>query len=71
MNEVLSLDVGMVKRRGKIQDAVHIQGKGRRGRPLRLNRAARIAIAAYMEARMPYVADATALFIAHGPRGKG
>lgn len=71
INEVLSLDVRMVKRRGEIQDAVRIQGKGRKERPLRLNRMTRTAVAAYLQAREPYFADATALFISHGPRGKG
>jgi site-specific recombinase XerD len=71
INEVLSLDVGMVKRRGEIQDVVRIQGKGRKARPLRLNRTARAAIADYLQARAPYFDAATALFISHGPRGKG
>jgi site-specific recombinase XerD len=71
INEVLSLDAGMVKRRGAIQDAVRIRGKGRKERPLRLNQTARTAIAAYLESRAPYFEDSTALFISHGPRGKG
>jgi site-specific recombinase XerD len=71
INEVLSLDVRVVRRRGEIQDAVRVQGKGRKERPLHLDRTARAWIAAYLNARAPYFVDAAALFISHGPRGKG
>lgn len=71
INEVLSIDVRMAQRGGEIQDAVRIVGKGRKERPLRLNRTARTWIAEYLRARAPFFAGALALFISHGPRGKG
>ncbi len=71
INEVLSLTLRGVRPRGVVVDAVRITGKGRKQRSLHLNQLARSWIADYLEARAAFFPDANALFISHGPRGKG
>lgn len=71
VNEVLSIDVKRVRRNGEISDSVRIIGKGRKQRPVHLNRTARSWLADYLTTRDAYFPGTEALFISHGPRGKG
>lgn len=71
VNEVLSIDAARVLKRGVLADAVQIQGKGRKKRAIYLNREARDAIRAYLNARRAVFPTALPLFISHGPRAKG
>ncbi len=71
VNEILSIDVKLVRRNGQVGDTVRITGKGRKQRPVHLNAAARRWLGEYLIARDPYFPGAKALFISHGPRGKG
>ncbi|WP_025745822.1 tyrosine-type recombinase/integrase [Kallotenue papyrolyticum] len=71
INEVLQLDVAQVQRQGVIVDAVRLTGKGRKRRAVYLNAPARAWLAAYLQARSAWFPAAPALFISHGPRGRG
>lgn len=71
VNEVLSIDVAHLVKRGKLVDAVEIQGKGRKKRAIYVNDDAQAAIHAYLVARKPYFPNAVPLFLSHGPRAKG
>lgn len=69
--EVLSLNKLQVLDHGTIVRTVMIEGKGRRQRPLHLDEDARAWIRQYLQARRAEFGTASALFISHGPRGKG
>ncbi|HEY0735479.1 MAG TPA: tyrosine-type recombinase/integrase [Herpetosiphonaceae bacterium] len=72
IREVLSLDVPQVMPDGAILDEVPIVGKGRKARPLPLDRLAQTWIGDYLIMRAElFPGTHQPLFISHGPHGSG
>lgn len=71
VNEILAIDVTHVTKRGRIADAIQIQGKGRKKRAIYLNAETRESIHAYLSARRSIFSGVVPLFISHGPRARG
>lgn len=71
VNEVLSIDVTHLVKRGKVTDSVSIQGKGRKKRAIYLNAEAQGALRDYLIARSAAFPNVVPLFISHGPRAAG
>lgn len=72
IREVLSLDVTQIMPEETILDEVPIVGKGRKARPLPLDRLAQTWIGDYLAARAELFSGThQPLFISHGPHGTG
>lgn len=71
INEILGLTVAAVAVQGRVANVVSVTGKGRKRRPLRLDRDAQSWIMDYLHRRQACFPTASAVFISHGPNGAG